>query len=60
MHDNIKKKISDELDKQNVKNIDLNVALQMVNNIKDWEQDEDEDLNDDYGRYFTFTLTNIS
>lgn len=48
MHEAIKKRISDELEKQGVRYIDLGVALQIINDVKEWE-DEDEDLNDDYG-----------
>lgn len=51
LHDHLKKRISDELEKQGVRNIDLSVALQMVNDVKEWEEDED-DLNDDYVNAF--------
>jgi len=50
MHDSIKKRIGEELEKQGVRHIDIAVALQMVNDVKEWEEDEDGDLNDDYGK----------
>jgi len=58
LHDHLKKRISDELEKQGVRNIDLSVALQMVNDVKEWEEDED-DLNDDYGLISYFLVTYI-
>lgn len=51
MHEQIKKRIGDELENKGVRYIDLGVALQMVNDVKDWEE-EDEDLNDDYVNAF--------
>jgi len=52
MHDSIKKRIGEELEKQGVRYIDLNVTLQMVNAVKEWEEDDDADLNDDYVNAF--------
>ena len=54
MHDSIKKRIGEELEKQGVRYIDLNVTLQMVNAVKEWEEDDDADLNDDYGLSICF------
>jgi len=54
MHDAIKKRIGEELEKQGVRYIDLSVTLQMVNSVKEWEEDDDADLNDDYGLCLSF------
>ena len=54
MHDSIKKRIGEELEKQGVRYIDLSVTLQMVNSVKEWEEDDDADLNDDYGLSLSF------
>jgi len=54
MHDSIKKRINEELEKQGVRYIDLSVTLQMVNSVKEWEEDDDADLNDDYGLSLSF------
>lgn len=51
MTDNIKKKITEELERQGVRYIDLGVTLQIMNDVKEWEEDDDGDLNDDYGEF---------
>jgi len=52
MTDNTKKKVNDELERQGVRYIDLGVTLQIMNDIKEWEEDDDGDLNDDYVNAF--------
>jgi hypothetical protein len=46
--DGIKKRIHHELDDKGARKVDFQTLCQLANDIKMWE-DEEEDVNDDYG-----------
>jgi hypothetical protein len=49
--ESLKKRVGDDLDKQGIRSLDLGAVLQMVNQVREWEEDDD-DFNDDYGECF--------
>ena len=52
MTESFKKRVGDDLEKQGIRSIDLGIALQMVNQVREWEEDDDAEFNDDYGECF--------
>lgn len=49
MSDGSRKRVSDELDRTGTKNIDMITLYQIVNDIKEWEEDEEGESSHDYG-----------
>jgi hypothetical protein len=50
MSDSIKKRLYTELDNRGLRKVDFPAMIRIAEDVKSWEEEEDEeDINDDYG-----------